>query len=161
MSERPWSHRPAPDPPHQRSPHERSPHEPAPYERSPQHRAADDRPAGNRAPHDRHQPLRQDRDRRPPPGPCHGGRYAGAAARGSTTGSSRGLAAYAGALAWRRSSRSTGMNNCVEAARLPDDSLAVRDSKDVSRSALRFTAPAWTRFVTAMGTGNVSRLPGP
>ncbi|MEO3977493.1 DUF397 domain-containing protein [Streptomyces sp. CAU 1734] len=57
---------------------------------------------------------------------------------------------------WRRSSHSAAMNNCVEAARLADSTLAVRDSKDVSRRALRFSAPAWDRFLSAVereGTG--------
>lgn len=53
-------------------------------------------------------------------------------------------------LRWRRSSRSTGMNNCVEAARLPDDTLAVRDSKNIARPALRFSPQAWSRFLTAV-----------
>ncbi|MEU4494082.1 DUF397 domain-containing protein [Streptomyces sp. NPDC023998] len=54
------------------------------------------------------------------------------------------------ALRWRRSSRSTGMNNCVEAARLPDDSLGVRDSKNIRRHALRFSPGAWSSFLTAI-----------
>lgn len=52
--------------------------------------------------------------------------------------------------AWRRSSRSTGMNNCVETATTPGSLLAVRDSKRVTRPALLFTADAWTRFVGAL-----------
>lgn len=51
---------------------------------------------------------------------------------------------------WRRSSRSTGMNNCVEAARLDGALLAVRDSKDVDRPPLRFSATAWSTFVTGL-----------
>lgn len=51
---------------------------------------------------------------------------------------------------WRRSSRSTGMNNCVETARLGGTFLAVRDSKDVDRPPLRFTAAAWNTFVTGL-----------
>ncbi|MET7343185.1 DUF397 domain-containing protein [Streptomyces sp. NPDC005547] len=54
-------------------------------------------------------------------------------------------------LRWRRSSRSTGMNNCVETA--PFESgrlLAVRDSKDVARAPLEFSAPAWTSFVSGL-----------
>ncbi|MEU5659771.1 DUF397 domain-containing protein [Streptomyces sp. NPDC047737] len=51
---------------------------------------------------------------------------------------------------WRRSSRSTGMNNCVEAARLGEDRLAVRDSKDVTLPPLRFSAGAWTTFVAGL-----------
>ncbi|WP_411082371.1 DUF397 domain-containing protein [Streptomyces sp. cmx-18-6] len=58
-------------------------------------------------------------------------------------------------LLWRRSSRSTGMNNCVETARLegPDHGgalLTVRDSKDVERPPLRFSATAWTTFVAGL-----------
>lgn len=58
-------------------------------------------------------------------------------------------------LRWRRSSRSTGMNNCVETARLygPEPGgalLAVRDSKDVERPPLRFSATAWTTFVAGL-----------
>ncbi|MEI7031622.1 DUF397 domain-containing protein [Streptomyces pratensis] len=51
---------------------------------------------------------------------------------------------------WRRSSRSTGMNNCVETARFGDALLAVRDSKAVGRGALRFSATAWAAFVTGL-----------
>ncbi|MFJ9574380.1 DUF397 domain-containing protein [Streptomyces bacillaris] len=59
-------------------------------------------------------------------------------------------------LLWRRSSRSTGMNNCVETARIgrgPDSGgalLAVRDSKDVGRPPLTFSAAAWTTFVAGL-----------
>ncbi|GAA2508624.1 DUF397 domain-containing protein [Streptomyces gobitricini] len=51
---------------------------------------------------------------------------------------------------WRRSSRSVGMNNCVEAARLDTAQLAVRDSKDTARPPLRFSTTAWTSFVTSL-----------
>ncbi|RST22545.1 DUF397 domain-containing protein [Streptomyces sp. WAC04770] len=65
-------------------------------------------------------------------------------------------------LLWHRSSRSTGMNNCVETARIrrgPDSGgtpgsggalLAVRDSKDVERPPLTFSATAWTTFVAGL-----------
>lgn len=58
-------------------------------------------------------------------------------------------------LRWRRSSRSTGMNNCVETARLYGSEpggalLAVRDSKDVERPPLRFSTTAWTTFVAGL-----------
>ncbi|MFI6725932.1 DUF397 domain-containing protein [Streptomyces atratus] len=59
-------------------------------------------------------------------------------------------------LRWRRSSRSTGMNNCVEAAPFGDGWLAVRDSKDVSGPPLRFSAAAWTSFVSGLHRGSVS-----
>lgn len=51
---------------------------------------------------------------------------------------------------WWRSSRSVGMNNCVEAARLDGAHLAVRDSKNTSRPPLRFSAAAWTSFVSSL-----------
>ncbi|WP_089114461.1 DUF397 domain-containing protein [Streptomyces sp. SS07] len=63
------------------------------------------------------------------------------------------------ALQWRRSSRSTGMNNCVETARFADALLAVRDSKDVDRPPLRFSATAWTTFVDGLGARGAG--PGP
>ncbi|MER5360477.1 DUF397 domain-containing protein [Streptomyces sp. NPDC002785] len=59
-------------------------------------------------------------------------------------------------LRWRRSTRSTGMNNCVEAAPFGDGRLAVRDSKDVSGPPLRFSAAAWTSFVSGLHRGSVS-----
>ncbi|MDW4899361.1 MULTISPECIES: DUF397 domain-containing protein [Streptomyces] len=58
---------------------------------------------------------------------------------------------------WRRSTRSTGMNNCVEAATLPGAALAVRDSKDVDRPPLRFSATAWNTFVAGLGPRAVPR----
>ncbi|MFF8504474.1 DUF397 domain-containing protein [Streptomyces anulatus] len=52
---------------------------------------------------------------------------------------------------WRRSSRSTGMNNCVETALFGGALLAVRDSKNVDRPPLRFSAAAWSTFVAGLG----------
>ncbi|MET9518152.1 DUF397 domain-containing protein [Streptomyces sp. NPDC002994] len=60
------------------------------------------------------------------------------------------MSAPLGYVRWRRSSRSTGMNNCVEAARLADGLLAVRDSKNVTRPALLFAADTWTCFLSAV-----------
>lgn len=55
---------------------------------------------------------------------------------------------------WRRSSRSTGMNNCVETARPgtgPWSGLvAVRDSKNVTGPALMFSPDAWKEFLTGL-----------
>ncbi|MFF9864498.1 DUF397 domain-containing protein [Streptomyces sp. NPDC013953] len=51
---------------------------------------------------------------------------------------------------WRRSSRSVGMNNCVEAARLDAAHLAVRDSKDTTRPPLTFSAAVWSSFVSSL-----------
>ncbi|MFE2142629.1 DUF397 domain-containing protein [Streptomyces sp. NPDC059456] len=50
---------------------------------------------------------------------------------------------------WRRSSRSTGMNNCVETAVL-DGLLAVRDSKRTDGPAVLFTGPAWHGFLASV-----------
>ncbi|MFE7182982.1 DUF397 domain-containing protein [Streptomyces erythrochromogenes] len=57
------------------------------------------------------------------------------------------------AARWRRSSRSTGMNNCVEAAVLGDGLLAVRDSKRADGPAVLFTGPAWDGFLASVRTG--------
>ncbi|WP_306317566.1 MULTISPECIES: DUF397 domain-containing protein [unclassified Streptomyces] len=55
---------------------------------------------------------------------------------------------------WRRSSRSTGANNCVETAPLSAGStaglLAVRDSKRTTGPALLFTSTTWRRFVNSL-----------
>ncbi|MGW5344665.1 DUF397 domain-containing protein [Streptomyces sp. HUAS TT3] len=51
---------------------------------------------------------------------------------------------------WRRSSRSTGMNNCVETAALAGGLLAVRDSKRAAGPAVLFTGPAWTEFLASV-----------
>ncbi|MGW1883861.1 DUF397 domain-containing protein [Streptomyces sp. NPDC002133] len=51
---------------------------------------------------------------------------------------------------WRRSSRSVGMNNCVETARYADGGLAVRDSKNVERPHLRLSPEAWTGFLRGL-----------
>ncbi|MFF6996566.1 DUF397 domain-containing protein [Streptomyces sp. NPDC008313] len=55
---------------------------------------------------------------------------------------------------WLRSSRSTGMNNCVETARPLSGPgtglLAVRDSKNPAGPALLFSPDAWEGFVAAL-----------
>ncbi|MES4905485.1 MULTISPECIES: DUF397 domain-containing protein [unclassified Streptomyces] len=51
---------------------------------------------------------------------------------------------------WRRSSYSTGMNNCVETASLPPGLLAVRDSKNTAGPALLFAPEVWITFVDAL-----------
>ncbi|MFD7443922.1 DUF397 domain-containing protein [Streptomyces sp. NPDC059909] len=57
---------------------------------------------------------------------------------------------------WRRSSRSVGMNNCVETACYADGALAVRDSKNVRLPHLRFSPQAWTGFVRSLDTAGFS-----
>ncbi|MHA5050684.1 DUF397 domain-containing protein [Streptomyces sp. SD15] len=55
---------------------------------------------------------------------------------------------------WLRSSRSTGMNNCVETARPGPGPwaglVAVRDSKDKAGPALVFTPATWTGFIAGL-----------
>ncbi|AWK09292.1 DUF397 domain-containing protein [Streptomyces spongiicola] len=53
-------------------------------------------------------------------------------------------------MSWQRSTRSVGMNNCVETARCADGALAVRDSKDPGPRYLVFSPGAWTGFVRAL-----------
>ncbi|MFD0290846.1 DUF397 domain-containing protein [Streptomyces sp. NPDC127061] len=55
--------------------------------------------------------------------------------------------------AWRRSSASGAENNCVEVAQLPGGATAVRDSKDLSRTPLRFSAPGWAAFRAGVTDG--------
>ena len=57
-------------------------------------------------------------------------------------------------LTWRTSSYSSGQGgNCVEIANLPKGCRAVRDSKNPTGPALRFTAAAWSAFATAIRAG--------
>jgi len=55
---------------------------------------------------------------------------------------------------WLRSSRSTGMNNCVETARPGPGTwaglVAVRDSKNKAGPALLFDPAAWQDFLAAL-----------
>jgi hypothetical protein len=52
--------------------------------------------------------------------------------------------------AWRKSSHSTGGNQCVEVAVLPGGRVAVRDSKDPGAGTRVFSAPAWERFTGSL-----------
>ncbi|GAA3793116.1 DUF397 domain-containing protein [Streptomyces chiangmaiensis] len=55
---------------------------------------------------------------------------------------------------WLRSSRSTGMNNCVETARPGPGPwrglVAVRDSKNITGPALLFAPDSWEEFLTGL-----------
>ncbi|UFQ13893.1 MULTISPECIES: DUF397 domain-containing protein [Streptomyces] len=58
---------------------------------------------------------------------------------------------------WRRSSRSNGMNNCVETATLDTlhsgataRLLAVRDSKNTAGPTLLFSPAPWETFVDSL-----------
>ncbi|GAA2289816.1 DUF397 domain-containing protein [Streptomyces kunmingensis] len=50
------------------------------------------------------------------------------------------------AATWRKASASAGENDCVEVAELPRGARAVRDSKNLEREPLRFTASEWAAF---------------
>jgi Domain of unknown function (DUF397) len=56
---------------------------------------------------------------------------------------------------WRRSSFSSGDdgNNCVEVAFLPDGTVAVRDTKDRSIPAHRYSMTAWHAFTAGIRAG--------
>jgi hypothetical protein len=58
------------------------------------------------------------------------------------------------AAIWRKSSYS-GSNggDCVEVAALPDQGLAVRDSKDPDGPKLTFTRAEWRTFTAAVKAG--------
>jgi Domain of unknown function (DUF397) len=61
-------------------------------------------------------------------------------------------------LVWRTStySNSDGGNNCVEVAPLPDGRVAVRDTKDRTRTAHVHTPEAWTHFLAGVRAGEFS-----
>jgi hypothetical protein len=52
-----------------------------------------------------------------------------------------------------RTSSFCGGGNCVEVAPLTNGDVAVRDSKDASRPAHRFTAQEWFDFVQGVKAG--------
>jgi hypothetical protein len=56
---------------------------------------------------------------------------------------------------WRTSSYSNGntRGGCVEVAFLPGGDVALRDTKDRSRPAHRYTAAEWTAFLSAIRAG--------
>lgn len=54
---------------------------------------------------------------------------------------------------WFKSSRSNGQDNCVEAMRLPDGGMAVRDSKDRNKGSHVYTAGEWNAFIEGVRLG--------
>lgn len=61
-------------------------------------------------------------------------------------------------LHWFTSSFTGGNgDNCVEVAHLPGGGVAVRDTKDRTRPAHRFTAAQWSAFVVGVRTGEFDR----
>ncbi|MEH1124729.1 DUF397 domain-containing protein [Micromonospora sp. CPCC 206061] len=55
---------------------------------------------------------------------------------------------------WWKSSRSSGGGNCVEVA-VKDCHVGVRDSKNPGAAMLVFSAPSWSRFVSAIRAGHL------
>lgn len=65
-----------------------------------------------------------------------------------------------GPATWRKSSRTTDNDNCVEIADLPDETV-VRDSKAPEGAAFAFDPSACSAFLSAVKTGQLNRwLPG-
>lgn len=56
-------------------------------------------------------------------------------------------------LVWFKSSASDSAGGCVEAARLPDGGMAVRDSKDPEGPVLSYTAHEWECFLAGVAGG--------
>jgi hypothetical protein len=50
-------------------------------------------------------------------------------------------------ISWKKSSYSAANGDCVEVARLADDRIGVRDSKNAARPALGFTPAGWRAFI--------------
>ncbi|MET9295001.1 DUF397 domain-containing protein [Streptomyces sp. NPDC003077] len=58
--------------------------------------------------------------------------------------------------AWRKSSHSSGNGACVEVA-FVEGSVAIRDSKDISRPGLLFSADEWHAFLGGATDGTIRR----
>jgi predicted secreted Zn-dependent protease len=56
-------------------------------------------------------------------------------------------------VSWRTSSFTSNNGQCVEVAELPDGAVAVRDSKNPQREALRFTEGEWKAFLAGVHAG--------
>ncbi|MFI9239583.1 DUF397 domain-containing protein [Streptomyces cinnamoneus] len=63
------------------------------------------------------------------------------------------MAIQQGKTTWRKSSYSLANGDCVEVASPAQQSIAVRDSKDVRRPALAFTPQSWSAFVAIVDNG--------
>ncbi|MEV6973591.1 DUF397 domain-containing protein [Kitasatospora sp. NPDC093806] len=57
---------------------------------------------------------------------------------------------------WRKSTYSNGQGDCIEIADGLADIVPVRDSKDPNGPTLTFTSIAWSAFITAIHTGELS-----
>lgn len=56
-------------------------------------------------------------------------------------------------LEWIKSSFSSANGQCVETARMPNDGMAVRDSKNRQGSMLRFSKDEWDAFLAGVKAG--------
>jgi hypothetical protein len=56
-------------------------------------------------------------------------------------------------LAWFKSSYSSANGQCMEAARLADGGMAIRDSKHPDGPVLRFSAEEWRAFLAGAKVG--------
>lgn len=54
---------------------------------------------------------------------------------------------------WRKPTRSGSEGNCVEVRQAPDGMIELRDTKDRSKAAHRFTPDEWTAFVGGVRDG--------
>jgi hypothetical protein len=55
------------------------------------------------------------------------------------------------ALNWFTSTYSSGNGECVEAARLPEGGMAIRDTKNRAGAMLSFSATTWRAFLAEVG----------
>jgi len=56
-------------------------------------------------------------------------------------------------LTWRKSTRSSGGDNCVEVSFAPNGSVGIRDSKNREKAVLVFTATEWRAFTGGVRDG--------
>lgn len=64
----------------------------------------------------------------------------------------------AGITNWTKSSFSFANGQCVEVASFPGGDVAVRDSKNPSGPALRFTPAEWNAFLGGVNNGEFDRF---
>jgi hypothetical protein len=58
-------------------------------------------------------------------------------------------------ISWRKSSFSTGQNDCVEVARTPA-AVLIRDSKNPASGNLTVTAHTWESLITSIRNGGLA-----
>jgi hypothetical protein len=63
-----------------------------------------------------------------------------------------------GQLEWRKSSASNPSGNCVEAAALPDGSVALRNSREPDGTALIYTRAEIAAFLAGVRNGEFDDL---